>query len=352
MDEPTIEDNQMIELPTVHQAYLVEKTYGTQTVRCGVCVRHCTIEPGARGECSTRVNVEGQLYTMTYGDIISCESRPVEVKPFFHLHPGKTLLTIATPSCNLTCPWCHNREQSRSVPRPLVARHVPMREVVDAAVAAGDVGVCISVTEPLMLFEYCLGLFREAGTKKMPCVFVSNGYMTSDALHMLVRAGLNAMNVDIKGSERVYREYCGVEEGAAPAWETVRNALEMGVHVEVVHLAVTGLNDNEESFAEIVRNHLEYAGAEVPLHINAYYPSGDFDAPATSVEFLEKAHAMAREAGVLFPYVGNVPGHRLANTYCPQCGALLLERDGGRLTNDLTDCFTCTSCGYALPVVR
>ncbi|MHB8894431.1 MAG: radical SAM protein [Candidatus Geothermincolia bacterium] len=351
MDEPVFEGHKIIDLPTVHKAYLVEQTYGTQTVRCGVCAQRCEIDPDARGRCETRLNLEGQLYTLTYGDLLTCESRPVEIKPFYHFRPGKSMMTVSTASCNLDCPWCQNHLHSRTAPRPLQARHVPMREVADAAVAAGDVGICVSFTEPLMLFEYCLGLFREAGARKLDCAFVSNGYMTSDALHMLSRAGLNAMNVDIKGNDAVYREHCGAEAGALPAWETVKNALASGIHVEVVHLVVTGLNDNEESFDEVLARHLEYAGPAVPLHINAYLPAFEYGAPATKVEFLEEAHAKAKEAGVLFPYVGNVPGHRLANTYCPECGELLLVRSDGTLTQDLTNDFNCPSCGYSLPVV-
>ena len=351
-EEPAVDGRQIIELPTVHKAYLVEQTYGTHTVRCGVCRRHCEIDPDGRGACKTRLNLEGQLYTLTYGDLIASESRPVEMKPFFHYHPGKTMLTISAASCNLECPWCQNHSQSSAEPRPLVAEHVPMRDVVAQARANGDVGICVSFTEPLMLFEYCLGLFREALSGKMACSFVSNGYMTSDALHMLSRAGLDAINVDIKGSDRVYQDFCGGTEGALPAWETVRNAKETGLHVEVVHLVVTGLNDNEAAFSEIIERHLEYAGAEVPLHINAYFPAHRFEAPPTPVEFLERAHEMAKEAGIVFPYVGNVPGHRLANTYCPQCGDVMLERWEGRLERDLTDGFKCVSCGYALPVVK
>jgi pyruvate formate lyase activating enzyme len=226
-----------------------------------------------------------------------------------------------------------------------------MREVTDAAVATGNAGVCVSLTEPLMLFEYCLGLFREAGARKLDCAFVSNGYMTSDALHMLSRAGLNAMNVDIKGNDSVYRDTLGAPGGAAPAWETVRNALDSGIHVEVSHLVVTGLNDSESSFAEIVEKHMEYAGPGVPLHINACSQVFEHDAPTTSLEFLERAHEMAREAGILFAYIGNVPGHGLSNTYCPECGEKMIVRSGGALEQDLTDGFKCASCGYALPLI-
>lgn len=351
MDEPTLEGHKIIDLPTVHKAYLVEQTYGTQTVRCGVCAQRCEIDPDARGKCETRLNLEGQLYTLTYGDLLTCESKPVEMEAFYHFHPGKSMMAISTASCNFDCPWCQNHLHSTTAPRPLQARHVPMREVAAAALAEGDIGVCVSFTEPLMLFEYCLGLFREAGARKLSCAFSSNGYMTSDALHMLSRAGLNAMNVDIKGDDKVYMERCGAPAGATPAWETVKNAIDLGIHVEVVHIVVSGLNDNESSFKEVVARHLQYAGPDVPLHIKAYAPAFEYDAPPTDVTFLESAYALAREAGVRFPYLDNVEGHKLANTICPQCGEVLLTRSGGALEQDLTDGFKCTSCGYELPVV-
>ncbi|MBU1672030.1 MAG: radical SAM protein [Actinobacteria bacterium] len=351
MDDSNDDPRKMIDLPTVHKAYLVEKTWGETGVRCCACAQACEIAEGETGLCGTKINIERELYTMNYGDVIVAESRPVEIKPFFHFHPGKTLMTIAAPGCNLSCPWCQNSELSRARPRPLVARQVPMNEVIEAAEAAGDIGVCVSLTEPMTLFEYSLGLFREAGAHKMVTTFVSNGYLTPEAVHMLARAGLSAINVDVKGSERVYRELCGGRAGDEPVWETVKNAAEMGVHVEVTHLVVTGLSDTEESFRAICEKHLEFAGPDIPLHITAYRPAGGYDAPPTPVEFLERAHAVARDMGLRFPYVGNIPGHPLANTVCPECGELCLERLDDGLARDLTSEYRCPGCGYRLPIV-
>jgi pyruvate formate lyase activating enzyme len=349
--EDPAEIGKLIGFPTVHKAYLVDRTYGTRTVRCGVCRQACEIPEGQTGFCRTRLNIGGELQTLTYGDVIACESRPVEIKPFFHFHPGASMMTICGPSCNLRCPCCQNHRLSRAAPRPLKAERVQMLDVIEAARAAGDIGVCVSFTEPLMLFEYCLGLFREAAARGMVSSFVSNGYMTGEALLMLARAGLNAMKVDIKGSDRVYREYCGGKHGDRPAWETVQGALDLGVHVEVVYLVITGLNDNEQDFLEICRKHLEYAAPDVPLHLTTYHPAFEYQEQPTSVDFLEWAYFAARRAGLLFPYLGNVPGHALANTYCPQCGELLLERSVSKLERDLTDRFNCRECGYSLPIV-
>jgi pyruvate formate lyase activating enzyme len=203
----------------------------------------------------------------------------------------------------------------------------------------------------MMLFEYSLGLFREAGAYKMVTTFVSNGYLTPEAVHMLARAGLNAINVDVKGSDLVYRELCGGCAGDEPVWETIRGTLEMGVHVEVTHPVVTGLNDSEEAFRAVCEKHLEFAGPDVPLHVTACHPAAGYDAPPTPVEFLKRAHAIAKETGIRFPYVGNIPGHPLANTCCPECGELCLERLDNGLTRDLTSGFRCPGCGYELPII-
>lgn len=335
--------------PTVREALLQERAEGG--LRCGLCRRRCLVPEGERGFCRTRVNIAGKLYTLVYGDIVSCQSRPMEIKPFFHFHPGKSVITICCPSCNLRCPWCQNNSLSRAQPRPLKASLVSPREIVEAAHAAGDIGTCVSFTEPTLLFEYCLDLFGLARQRGLVNTFVSNGYMTREALNMLAGAGLDAINIDVKGAGAVYLDYCRGPEGDYPPWDNIRYAIELGLHVEVVHLVVTGLNDNLESFGELCSKHLEFAGPEVPLHITAYRPALEYREPPTPLPFLVKACCEAREAGILFPYLGNVSGHPYENTYCPECGELLLERSSFRLERDLTVGYSCPSCGYRLPVV-
>ena len=335
--------------PAFRKALLAEPA--GDRIRCGLCYQRCLIPDGEFGLCATRVNLSGELYTTVYGDILACESRPVEIKPFFHFHPGKTMMTFCGPSCNLRCQWCQNHSLSRAMPKPPGVRRVDPSEIIDAARAAGDIGLCASFTEPTLLFEFCLELFRESREIGMVNTFVSNGYMRPEALNMLARSGLNAINIDIKGSDGVYREQCRAGLGDRPVWENVRFALALGLHVEVVHLVVSGLNDSEGAFHEICSKHLEFAGPEVPLHITSYRPAYRYRQPPTSIDFLERAYHAAREAGILFPYLGNVPGHAFENTYCPDCGKLLLARSGFRLEQDLTEGYRCGSCGFRLPVV-
>lgn len=184
----------ILEFPTVKEAILYEPLKGGK-VRCGLCERRCVISPNKRGLCKTRMNIDGRLYTLVYGDISAIDSRPIEIKPFFHFYPGSTALTISTWSCNLKCPWCQNWHLSYRVPEPNNAKYIPPKDMVDEAIRRKDKGICISFQEPTLLFEYTIDLFRLAKEKNLYNTYVSNGYMTIDALRMLKEAGMDAINI-------------------------------------------------------------------------------------------------------------------------------------------------------------
>ncbi len=338
-----------MELPVVREAKLYRSK--DKMTECLLCGQNCVIESGQRGFCNTRLNKGGKLYTLIYGDIVACESRPMEIKPFFHFHPGKTTMTFCAPSCNLRCQWCQNHHLSRRVPRPLKAKFVAPEEIITAAKACGDIGICVSFTEPTLLFEYCLDLFPMVRAQGMVNAMVSNGYMSARALEMLVRAGLDAINVDVKGSYETYRKYCQARGGDLKPWETVKRALILGIHVEVVHLVVTGLNDRAQDFKAICERHLEFAGQHVPLHIIAYFPAYRYNKPPTSIEFLKSAWHTARSLGINYPYIGNVNIPPYENTICPGCGKTLIERTGYRVNSFKLKNGRCPNCAEEINIV-
>ena len=320
----------ILEFPTVKEAILYEPLKGGK-VRCGLCERRCIISPNKRGLCKTRMNIDGRLYTLVYGDISAIDSRPIEIKPFFHFYPGSTALTISTWSCNLKCPWCQNWHLSYRVPEPNNAKYIPPKDMVDEAIRRKDKGICISFQEPTLLFEYTIDLFRLAKEKNLYNTYVSNGYMTIDALRMLKEAGMDAINIDIKGDEEAYYNYLG---GAKEEiiWRNAHVAKEMGMHVEMIHLVVTGINDNKMKIEGLIKKHLDILGPETPLHFTRYFPAYRYFKPPTPTDILEFAYKEARRQGIYYPYIGNIPGHPFENTYCPYCGTLLIERIGYRIT--------------------
>jgi len=338
------------EYPTVRKALFYDRLpHGL--VKCGLCERRCEIEQGSRGVCRTRTNINGDLYTLVYGDVSAIESRPIEIKPFFHYWPGSTALTFSTWSCNLNCVWCQNFHLSKPQPNPADAIHYPPERILELAVYNGDAGLCASFQEPTLLSEWAIPLFSLAREKGMKyCCYVSNGYMTPEVLKALHEAGLDGLKIDIKGTSETYERYCGGAD-VDRIWRNAREAKKLGLHVEIVALVVTDVNDDEETLRSIVERHLKEVGTETPLHFTRYFPAYRFGNPLTRIETLEKAYEMAKKAGVLYPYVGNVTGHEFENTYCPNCGERLIQRyDYYVLEYKITGEKKCPKCGTPIPI--
>lgn len=204
--------------------------------------------------------------------------------------------------------------------------------MVEAALKNGDSSICASLNEPFLLFEYLLDLFPLARENGLWCTMVSNGYMMPQTLKKIVEAGLDAINFDIKNKKSFYH---GDSRETAKVWRNVRYAVNKGLHVEVVKLVVTGIDDNQQAIEEVIENHLKYAGSQIPIHFTRYFPAFMYKEPPTSIEILKNAVKMARKEGIEFAYIGNVSGHKYENTYCPQCNELLIHRRYNVLENKI-----------------
>jgi len=339
----------LLQYSTVHEALLYEKLRGGK-VRCGLCERRCLISPGLRGFCNTRMNVDGKLYTLVYGDLSAIESRPIEIKPFFHYWPGSTALTFSTWSCNFDCIWCQNHNLSKTKPNPASSSYYPSEKIVDTALRANDNGLCVSFQEPTILTDWVVPVFKIGCEKGLYCCYVSNGYMTLETLRLLRESGMDGLKIDLKGDAETYQKYCGGAD-VEKVWRNAREAKNLGLHVEIVNLVVTDVNDDDECLQWVIEKHLMEVGPETPLHFTRYYPAYKFYNPPTRVETLERAYEMAKKAGVLYPYLGNVPGHGYENTYCPKCKELLIKRLGYRIAEyKITDNKKCPRCGQPIPI--
>lgn len=311
-------------------------------VICQLCYHFCKLGEGEFGRCGVRFVENGKLYTLTYGNISAIESRPMEIKPFFHFLPGKTAITFSTYSCNLDCPWCQNWHLSK-VRAPRIYKPVRPEYIVEKALEYGDVATCASFNEPTLLYEFLLDLFRIARDEGLYNTMVSNGYISPLALRSLVKNGLNAMNIDLKGDEEVYEKYC--KGNVKNVLKTIETARKLNLHIEVVCLLITDVNDDEDCVRWLVENHLKYAGSEVPIHFTRYYPAYLFTNPPTPIERIERAIEIAKKEGVEYVYIGNVLGHRYENTYCPNCGELLIKRYSYRVLDIRLKGNKCWKCG-------
>jgi pyruvate formate lyase activating enzyme len=286
--------------------------------------------------------------TLIYAAVSSLSPNPIEKKPFFHFHPGTYALTSGAFSCNFDCPWCQNHHISKVFPGQ--GRFMAPADFVRKAIDLGCQGTSISFNEPTLSLEWSLDVFRLARAEGLYNTYVTNGYMTPQALELLMDAGLDAMNVDVKGDAGAIRRYCkGVD--AEKVWRNCRLAWNRRLHLEITTLVVPGVNDQDEVLKGIAKRILTELGPDVPWHVSGYYPAYRFTAPPTPVSTLERAWRIGKEAGLAFVYVGNVPGHRLENTYCPDCGTLLIERCEFSVSINRLASGLCPECEREVPGV-
>lgn len=312
-------------------------------IRCNVCERRCSIVPGGLGWCRTREHRSGQFVTLVYGAVSSMAANPVEKKPFYHFHPGTYAFTAGSWSCNFGCPWCQNFSISKVAP-PFSDQYISPEQFIELTENAGCQGTSISFNEPTLSLEWSLEVFYLAHRRGLYNTYVTNGYMTPEALALLVEAGLDAMNVDIKGDAIAVRKYCkGID--VERVWATCRLAQTQGVHIEITTLVIPTVNDADAVLRGIAGRIVNELGPQVPWHLSAYFPAYRFNAPPTPVRTLEHAWSIAKESGLEFAYVGNIPRHRYDNTYCPQCGHLLIHRLGFEVLLNAVRSGRCPNCG-------
>ena len=193
-------------------------------------------------------------------------------------------------------------------------------------------------------------MFRLARERGLYNTYVTNGYMTVQALELLIEAGLDAMNVDVKGDAKAVKKHCkGID--IEKVWRNCRLAKDRGVHLEITTLVIRSVNHDEHILRGIARRIRRELGRETPWHVSGYYPAYRFQAPPTPLTALERGWQIGKEEGLEFVYLGNVLGHRLENTYCPDCGELLIQRYGLTVVDNRLIDSTCPQCGRAIPIV-
>jgi len=323
-------------------------------VQCHTCERHCIISEGETGFCATRKNIGGILCTLEYGDISSISANPIEKKPLFHFYPGTRALTIGSWSCNFTCPWCQNYEISKSPQNIGQGRYISPAAFIALVRRYNCQGTSVSFNEPTLLLEYSLDIFELARNEGYYNTYVTNGYMTKQALELLVAHGLNAMNIDIKGEAETVRRFCTADVDVV--WRNAVWAKGQGVWVELTTLVIPGVNDSDDGLRRIAQRIKGELGNAVPWHLTGYYPAYKFRnqsyAPPTPLSTLERARNIGIAEGLRFVYIGNVPGHPYENTYCPNCQHSLIERYGFSLTRySVSPDRHCPYCGEEIPII-
>jgi pyruvate formate lyase activating enzyme len=317
-------------------------------VECSLCAHRCQIAPGKFGVCGVRENRDQKLVTHVYGEVIAAHVDPIEKKPLYHFLPGSTSFSIATAGCNFRCPFCQNWQISQVTKKDREFREgdrLSPEEIVEHARNRGCRSISYTYTEPTIFFEYAYDTARLGRKAGLANVFVTNGYMTAEALET-IKPYLDAANVDLKAfREETYKKVCGAR--LEPVIESIRLMRKLGIWVEVTTLVVPGMNDGDEELADIAR-FIAAVGPDIPWHISRFHPDYKYtDARATPLTTLKKAFSLGKEAGLEYVYIGNVWGES-EDTRCPKCQRLILRRSGFCVEENTVKDGKCPDCGTSI----
>ncbi len=321
-------------------------------IKCTACARLCEIPEGKIGLCGIRGVVNNKLQLFVYGKVIAGHIDPIEKKPVTHYRPGTAIFSIATTGCNWLCKYCQNYDISQR--RKIEGTEMTPREVVDMAVSYDAQGIAYTYNEPSIFIEFAKDCGIEAHKKGIFNIFVSNGYDTPESVNMMSKF-LDCITVDFKGSgkQEFVRKFIGIPN-ANPIFQSIKEIRDKTkIHTEITDLIVPGVGDDLVAATELCRFVYDELGPDTPIHFLRFHPDYkmmEFD--DTPVETLEKHHAIAKEVGLRYAYIGNVPGHPLEHTYCPECKSIAIQRYGFNIVSwNINDNNNCKNCGYRLPII-
>ncbi|MBZ5638140.1 MAG: AmmeMemoRadiSam system radical SAM enzyme [Acidobacteriia bacterium] len=317
-------------------------------VECGLCPRKCRVADMERGACGVRENRGGEYFTLVHSRPCSLHLDPVEKKPFYHVLPGTSAVSLATVGCNFECKFCQNWEIAQARPEQVPAIDAPPERLVALAKANGTPTIACTYTEPVVWSEYVYDIAAAGRKAGIRTLMISNGSIQPEPMGDLLDV-LAAVKVDLKAyTDRFYRVTCKGE--LKPVLDTLRLLKKKGMWTEIVVLIVPTLNDGEQEHRELARFVAGDLGPDVPVHFTRFHPGYRLmNLPSTPVPVLERAREIAMTEGLHFAYVGNVPGHPGNHTYCPGCKTALIERTGLAVTRNRLVRGRCPDCGREVP---
>ncbi len=325
----------------------VEALFCKETGRgilCQKCPNGCVLASGQKGKCRNRVNVDGKVYSIAYGNPCAVHVDPVEKKPLYHFLPGTRAYSIAVAGCNLRCLNCQNWQISQASPEETENVDLMPDGVVAQASAYRCASIAYTYSEPTTFYEYAFDTSALARKHGIRNVWKSNGYINEAPLRKLCRV-IDAANIDLKGfDDTVYRKLN--DASLEPVLRTLKVIKEEGVWLEITNLVIPTWTDDLATIGRMCewlsRNGLQ----ECPLHFSRFTPLYKLNQlPSTPVSVLEKAREIAMKAGMQYVYIGNVPGHKAESTFCPGCGAMVIERHGFVATRSGLSAGKCAACG-------
>jgi pyruvate formate lyase activating enzyme len=294
------------------------------------------------------VNENGRLIAKSYGLISALHSDPIEKKPLYHFFPGKRILSLGSFGCNFHCSFCQNWEISQNFPEyPDAFRLVDPEQIIQQAITDKEnIGIAFTYNEPVVNFEFIKEVATKARKAGIKTAMITNGFIAEKPLNQLLSL-IDAFNVDLKVfSGQLYRSNTGGR--LEPVLQTLKTIRKSGLHLEITHLVVTGMNDSSELFDPMIDWIHNQLGELTVLHISRYFPNHQMSQSPTSASLLGYLYDKAREK-LPYTYLGNIILPGTSDTFCHHCQAKVIERHiyKTRITG-LNEKGNCLDCGQSI----
>ncbi len=291
-----------------------------QGLTCDLCPHYCQLHFGETGRCLVRKNIGKSIRLTQYGHCSVLSVEPIEKRPFFHFDPGKKYLAVGFRGCSFTCGFCQNYTLSQTS-NGRVKVLTPLELVVLAKDKSTD-GIAFTFNEPTVHLEYLLDV---GAISSLPIVVKTNGFVNVDALRRLTSV-VDAFNVDIKGDEHEYQTVCGGH--LQPVIETINELYRLGKHLEISYLVTPRLL-RDDLYHNRMLGWLEKM-PEVPIHLLFFYPFHKM-VDSYKIDELVPLVKIFKDR-MKYVYLSNHYGSSVLsyrNTFCPDCGSLMIDRVRG-----------------------
>jgi pyruvate formate lyase activating enzyme len=335
--------------PVSNERLAMYQEESARGIVCRICPNECTLKEGEVSDCRNRIVRNSKLYTMAFGNPCAANIDPVEKKPLYHFLPGSAAFSIATAGCNFACLNCQNWTISQTSPDKTRNYDLPPADVVANAISGNCRSIAYTYSEPVTFYEYVYETSKLAHARGIKNIMVSNGYINKEPLTELCKF-IDGANIDLKSfSDSTYLKLNGGK--LQPVLDALKTYRDAGVWLEITNLIVPSWTDKPDEIKLMCRWLADNGFTETPIHFSRFQPQYKLQhLPPTPLGILNTAADIAREAGMKYIYIDNVPGTGIDDTYCPSCKQKVIERVGFRIISNKLRDGKC-SCGTVIPGV-
>lgn len=318
-------------------------------VRCFLCARKCFISKEKRGYCQVRKNINNKLYTLNFGKIVNIDTINIEKNPLFHFYPNSKTLSIFSPGNNFPeqTQIFTDKEQEN-----VVGKTYEPEDIVKLAEKNGCKSISYSGTEAFMFFEFVFRTAKLARRSNIQNVIITNGFVTEDVIKKIVKyADVFLVNFIASCDPEFYEKFLEVSN-VTPLFNVLKQIKKYRCHLEITNLIIPQVGSKLEQCRKLAQWISSELDPEIPFHLIQFYPDKRFpELPVTPLSTLESFADESRKTGLRYVYLGNVPDHPDANTYCYNCREILIERKGFLVKKNNLIRGRCPNCGVRINIV-